>query len=121
MPRPDRGTAVRLFLTCWLVYSFHVATNMVRENYLALAIGDHASFRVDEYAGMHDDIFEHPDFGWHIGGSPGASMLAAVPYALSRPIIDRVVASVRERRARSGTRDPPSYDAPTETLLYHQC
>ena len=59
---------------------------MVRENYLALAIGDHFSFRVDEYANMHDDIFEHPGYGWHIGSNPGASMLGAIPYALSRPV-----------------------------------
>src|SRR4051812_23910186 len=39
-----RGLAVRLFLTCWLIYSLHVATNTVREIYLALAIGDHLSF-----------------------------------------------------------------------------
>jgi MFS family permease len=118
MPDPGsadrrRATAVRLFLTCWLVYSFHVATNMVRENYLALAIGDHASFRVDEYAGMHDDIFEHPGFGWHIGSNPGASMLGAIPYALSRPVIDRIVRSVQE--SRDAAANPPAYAAPTET------
>jgi hypothetical protein len=53
-----RSIAVRLFLTCWLVCSIHVATNTVREIYLALAIGDHLSFRVDEYAHMHPDLFE---------------------------------------------------------------
>ena len=26
-----RGVAWRLFLTCWLVYALHVATNTVRE------------------------------------------------------------------------------------------
>ena len=113
-PRPRR-TALRLFVTCWLVYSFHVATNMVRENYLALAIGDHLTFRVDEYAGMHDDIFEHPGYGWHIGSNPGASMLAAIPYAVARPVIDPIVTSVRERRAAGGDIEPPAYDAPTET------
>src|ERR1051326_3640246 len=41
-----RQLALRLFLTCWIVYSLHFASNTVREIYLALAIGDHLSFRV---------------------------------------------------------------------------
>src|SRR6476659_6717726 len=61
----SRSIAVRLFLTCWLVYSVHVATNTVREIYLALAIGDRLSFRVDEYAHLHPDLFEKPGYGWH--------------------------------------------------------
>ena len=73
------GIAVRLFLTCWLVFVLHFASNTVREVYLALAIGDHLSFRVDEYARMHPDLFEKPGFGWHIGANPGGSMLAAIP------------------------------------------
>jgi len=64
------GVAVRLFLTCWIVYSAHATTNAVREVYLALSIRDHASFRVDEYLGLHDDIFEVPRFGAHIGNNP---------------------------------------------------
>ena len=88
---------------------------MVRENYLALAIGDHLSFRVDEYAGMHDDIFEHPGFGWHIGSNPGASMLGAVPYALSRPVIDAVVRRVNARRAASPGAEPPPYNTAIAT------
>ncbi|MDX1396280.1 MAG: hypothetical protein R3195_18005, partial [Gemmatimonadota bacterium] len=109
--RRRRSTAFRLLATCWLVYSFHFATNMVRESYLALAIGDHMSFRVDEYAGMHDDIFEHPGHGWHIGSNPGASMLAAIPYAISRPAVDAIVSGVRERRAEAGATRPPDYEA----------
>jgi hypothetical protein len=45
---PVRGLAVRLFVSCWLVYALHVSTNTVREIYLALSIGDRFSFRVDE-------------------------------------------------------------------------
>ena len=107
-----RSIAVRLAITCWLVYGLHFATNMVRENYLALAIGERLSFRVDAYANLHDDIFEHPGFGWHIGSNPGASMVGAIPYALSRPLIDRVVAAVQ--RSRAGTVAPPEYRAPTD-------
>jgi hypothetical protein len=108
----SRSIAVRLFLTCWLIYAVHVATNTVREIYPALAIGDHFSFRVDDYANMHPDLFEKPGYGWHIGANPGASMLGAVPYFLSRPVIDRIVAAVNRSRAASGQKEPPQYNSP---------
>jgi hypothetical protein len=107
-----RGLAVRLFLTCWIIYSIHLSTNTVREIYLALAIGDHLSFRVDDYANMHPDLFEKKGFGWHIGANPGASMLGAVPYFLSRPAIDRIVDKVNRSRAASGQKEPPQYNSP---------
>lgn len=107
-----RGIAIRLFLTCWLIYALHFATNIVREIYPALALGDHLSFRVDEYANMHPDLFEKPGYGWHIGNNPGVSMVAAIPYALARPVIDRAVARVNEQRAMSGATEPPAYDSP---------
>jgi hypothetical protein len=109
---PPRGLALRLFLTCWLVYSLHFASNTVREIYPALAMGDHLSFRVDEYAHMHPDLFEKPGYGWHIGNNPGVSMLAAIPYALTRPVIGRIVAHVNQRRIASGQTEPPSYNSP---------
>ena len=109
---PTRDIAVRLFLTCWIIYAAHIATNTVREIYLALSIGDHFSFRVDEYANMHSDLFEKKGFGWHIGANPGASMLGAVPYFLSRPVLDRVVAKVNQARAAGGLKEPPSYNSP---------
>jgi hypothetical protein len=106
------GVAIRIFITCWLVYSLHFATNIVREIYLALAIGDHLSFRVDEYANMHPDLFEKQGYGWHIGNNPGASMLGAVPYALARPAIDRIVGQVNKSRAASGRVEAPPYVSP---------
>ena len=57
-PWNARFTAVKLFLTCWIVYSLHFSTDIVREIYPALALGDHFSFRLDEYGGMHPDLFE---------------------------------------------------------------
>ncbi len=107
-----RGIAVRLFLTCWLVFGLHFATNTIREIFLALAIGDHFSFRVDEYANMHPDLFEKPGYGWHIGANPGGSMVAALPYALARPVIDRIVERVNRQRAASGPAEPPGYQSP---------
>lgn len=107
-----RDIAIRLFLTCWIVYALHFATNIVREIYPALALGDHLSFRVDEYAHMHPDLFETPGYGWHIGNNPGASMLAAIPYAMARPVIDPIVAYVNQKRAASGLSEPPNYNSP---------
>lgn len=115
-PKPwvfsPRQIAVRLFFTCWIIYATHLATNTIREIYLALAIGDHFSFRVDEYANVHPDIFEKKGFEWHIGANPGASMLWAIPYFLSRPAVDRVVAAVNRSRAASGRREAPDYNSP---------
>lgn len=107
-----REIAVRLFLTCWAIYAVHVATNTVREIYPALAIGDHFSFRVDDYANMHPDLFEKPGYGWHIGANPGASMLGAIPYVLTRPLIDRIVRAVNRKRQASGQQEPPDYNSP---------
>ena len=107
-----KGIAARLFLTCWLIYALHFATNIVREIFPALSIGDHFSFRVDEYAGMHPDLFEKEGYGWHIGNNPGVSMLAAIPYLLARPIIDPIVGRVNQARAASGLSEPPSYQSP---------
>ncbi len=102
--------AWRIFITCWLVYAVHVATNSVREIYPVLAIGDHGSFRVDEYASLHPDLFDKPGFGWHINSNPGASLIAAIPYSLVRPVIDRIVTAVN--RSRAGRLEPPVYNSP---------
>ena len=111
-PFSSRGIAVRLFVTCWLIYALHFASNTVREIYLALAIGDHLSFRVDDYANMHPDLFEKKGYGWHIGANPGASMIAAIPYALARPIIDPIVERINLGRKQAGLNMPPTYDSP---------
>ena len=107
-----RSVTLRLFLTCWIIYALHVTTNVAREVYPALALGDHLSFRVDEYAGLHPDLFERPGYGWHINANPGASILAAIPYAVFRPAIDAVAVEVNRRRQARGEANPPSYDSP---------
>lgn len=107
-----RGIAIRLFITCWMVYALHFATNIVREVFPAMAIAEHFSFRVDEYAGMHPDLFDKPGYGWHIGNNPGASIAAAIPFALCRPIIDPIVERVNRRRAEAGLSEPPGFDSP---------
>jgi hypothetical protein len=107
-----RAVAWRLFFTAWIVFVLHFATDVVREHYPALAIGDHFSFNLEEYCGLHPDLFETPGYGCHIGNNPGVSMLAAIPYALARPIIDPIVARVKAKRAASGSNEPPVYNSP---------
>jgi hypothetical protein len=97
-----RGIAIRLFITCWLVYGLHFATNIVREIYPALSLGDHLSFDVSEYKDLHPDILEMPGHGYFINNNPGASILGAIPYTLARPVIDRVVEDVKRTRKASG-------------------
>lgn len=109
---PPRSIATRLFLTCWIVYSVHVATNAVREVFPAITLADHFSFRIDEYAHMHSDFFEMPGRGWYIDGNPGVSMIAAVPYSFCAPIVNRIVAAVNRSRAASGLKEPPQYNSP---------
>src|SRR5215471_12489135 len=81
-----RGVAMRIFLTCWLVFVLHFATNTVREIYPALSLGDRLSFDVTEYLGFHPDLFELPGRGAYINNNPGASILGAIPYVLTRPL-----------------------------------
>jgi hypothetical protein len=98
-PTAPPGLALRLFATCWMLFALHFATNTVREIYPALSLGDHMSFDVSEYAGFHPDIFELPGRGVFINNNPGASILAAAPYTLARPVIDRVVDHIQRGRA----------------------
>jgi hypothetical protein len=105
-----RGIAVRLFLTCWLVFALHFATNTVREIYPALSLADHLSFDVSEYAGLHPDIFEMQGRGTFINNNPGASMMGAIPYAVVRPVTDRVVERVQKQRAANPQADDANYD-----------
>ncbi|MEZ5428810.1 MAG: hypothetical protein R2747_21375 [Pyrinomonadaceae bacterium] len=95
------GIAVRLFLTCWLIFALHFATNTVREIYPALSLGDHLSFDVSEYAGIHPDIFEMEGRGTFINNNPGASMMGAIPYILARPVTDRIIERVQRTRAEN--------------------
>lgn len=89
---PQRGgVALRIFLTVWLVYAVHFATDVVRETYLAITLGEKLSIRVDEYRGLHPDLFRIDGRGVFINNNPGASLLGAVPYALASPLINGVL------------------------------
>jgi hypothetical protein len=105
----DSPIALRLAFTVWIVYTLHFAPDIARETYLAMSVGKAASFRVDEYVGLHPDVFELEGRGAHINNNPGASFLGAVPYALARPVIEILFA------LKPGLREPKPptvYDDP---------
>ena len=60
--------------------------------------------------GMHPDIFELPGRGVFINNNPGASILGAIPYTLTRPFIDIVVNKVLQIRA-ANPNGPPEYNS----------
>jgi hypothetical protein len=106
----NRGIALRLFLTCWLIFTLHFATNTVREIYPALSLGDHLSLDVSEYAGIHPDIFTLEGRGTFINNNPGASIMGAIPYALSRPVTDRIIRRVQKSRAENPQMETAKFD-----------
>ena len=88
-----RACKVKLFLTCWVIFVLHFATDFSREHYLVLSMVDDCTFQLDKYVGLHADIFVTEGHGAHHGANPGASMVAAIPYYVFKPlcgwIIDR--------------------------------
>lgn len=128
-PFNTRQTAVRLFLTCWIIYVLHFSTNIVREVYPAITLGDATTVNVYEYKDLHPDIFQ-PDPGVkraYINNNPGASIMGAVPYALASPLINRISDMVQRKRAETapagavqtdGSTDRSSMaDSPSDDLL----
>jgi hypothetical protein len=103
------SVSVRLFLTVWIVYVLHFATNVVRETYLAMTLGERFSVRVDEYMGLHPDLFEIEGRGAYINNNPGASMLGAIPYAVAYPVLSAVL---RANPALTQPKPPSEYDDP---------
>ncbi|MFN8646730.1 MAG: hypothetical protein U0104_08210 [Gemmatimonadales bacterium] len=103
------GLPGRLFLTVALVYAIHFAPNVVRETYLAIALGESASVRVDRYLGLHPDLFEIPGRGAYINNNPGVSLLAAVPYAVASPAIEGLLRAVPSLAA---PKPPATYEDP---------
>ncbi|HSR90266.1 MAG TPA: hypothetical protein VLK88_03090, partial [Gemmatimonadales bacterium] len=102
-----RSVKIRLFLTCWMVYVLHFATDFVREHYLVLSIVENHTFRLDPYLGMHVDIFQNPPNaphgGAHHGANPGISFVGAIPYLITKPAIDLVVKKTLAARGPADT------------------
>ena len=103
------GVPGRLFLTVALVYAVHFAPNVVRETYLAVALAEHGSIRVDPFLGLHPDLFEIPGRGAYIDSNPGASMLGAIPYAIARPVLERLYTL---KPSLVASKPPVTYDDP---------
>ena len=98
----NKSYQIRIFLTCWIIFSLHFATDFVREHYLVQSIADDFSFRLDGYEDMHPDIFVTENHGAHHGANPGASMIAAIPYVILKPLVDVINNKVLEKRAHEG-------------------
>lgn len=109
----------RLFLTCWVLFCLHFATDFVREHYLVVSMAEDGTFDLGKYYGLHEDIFKNPPNaphgGVHHGANPGISMLAAVPYAALRPLVDKVVA--RALAGRTAGSDSAVYNDPREARV----
>jgi hypothetical protein len=85
----DRSLAVRLFFTCWLVYSVFWTPYIVREHFPAMSLAENGTLDVSRYYGWSDDIFRGPRGGAYINNNPGASLVAAIPLAVLRPWFQR--------------------------------
>ena len=105
------STPQKLFLTCWIVYSAHFATNVVREHYPAFSLAEHGTLQVDEYLGLHSDIFQHTDGHAYVNNQVTVSVLAAVPLVLFDPLLDEL----EDRRRRQVAQQPAAAEAHYDT------
>jgi hypothetical protein len=94
---------LRLFLTCWIVFTFHFATDTVREHYPAFSLIEAGTFKVDRYQHFHPDIFVHDDGHAYIGNNVMGSVVAAIPLLVFRPVLDRLEAWEQDRILNYGT------------------
>lgn len=94
-----RGIKLRLFLTCWLLYGLHFSPYVYRELYLTMSLAEQHTVHVDQYVDLHSDLFIMPGHGSFVGTNPGTSLLAAIPYWLSLPLVNRI-APVRPPKTR---------------------
>lgn len=119
------GVRLRLFLTCWVVFVLHFATDFVREHYLVISMVEDHSYALDKYYGLHVDIFKNPPEakvqGAHHGANPGISMVAAIPYAIFRPAVDFIVnRELAARVARGDTAAPVYQDNRPRRVEFYQ-
>jgi hypothetical protein len=102
-------TGTRLALSVWVIYALFATTNVARETYLALSLAERGTIRVDEYLGLHSDLFEIPGRGGYINNNPGASVVGAVPLVLARPVLAALFAW---KPALVAPKPPAAYDDP---------
>jgi hypothetical protein len=102
----DRRRAVlRVFLICWLVYTAFWGPYIVREHFPAIALAEQGTLNVERYLGWTEDIFSGPIKGAFINNNPGASLTAAIPLMLLRPVLARVDAW-NQRQSRPDHPEP---------------
>jgi hypothetical protein len=120
---PD-SIRLRLFLSCWLVYVLHFATDVAREHYLVMSIVEDHSYRLDKYYGMHADIFLNPPNarvqGAHHGANPGISMVAVLPYFVFRPAVDFIVKRELATRPAGGDTNVVYRDERTRRVEFYR-
>ncbi len=109
---------LRLFLTTWIVFAVHFSTNVVREHYPAFALVAHGDFRVDEYQGLHPDIFVHRDGHSYIGNNVASSVVAAIPLFVFNPLLD--VLECYDKKRLADPASAPSGDYRSEYPLSRQ-
>ena len=98
----------RLFLVCWIVFTVHFATNVVREHYPAFSIVEDGDLFLDEYEGFHADIFVHTN-GHAVVGNQVLGSLPAVPaLLLFDPALDAIQEWTLARR-EAGTAPVEEY------------
>jgi len=85
-----RASAIRVFLSCWLLYTVFWTPWIVREHFPAIALAESGRLDVTRYRDWTEDIFAGPHGGAYINNNPGASLTGAVPLVLLRPILARV-------------------------------
>jgi hypothetical protein len=80
----------RVFITCWLVYTAFWTPYLVREHFPAISLMETGSLNVERYLGWSEDIFRGARGGAYINNNPGASLTAAVPLFVLRPVLRQV-------------------------------
>lgn len=95
-----RGLAIRLFVSVWSIYAMFWTPFLIRELFPALALVERGSMNVERYAGWSEDIFSGPQGGAYINNNPGASLTAAIPLVVVKPLLDRL-----DRAGTSGRTD----------------
>jgi hypothetical protein len=111
MAMSTRSTAIRVFVSLWIIFSVHWATDFVREHFLVLSIVERHTFALDGFEDLHPDIFVHIDGHSYHGANPGISMVGAIPYFVLSPIVDRI--AERELASRPpGGGEEPEYNDP---------
>ena len=89
-----QGDAWRVFVTCWLVYTAFWTPYLVREHFPAISLMETGSLNVERYLGWSEDIFRGARGGAYINNNPGASLTAAVPLFVLRPVLRQVESGI---------------------------